>query len=250
MEFLKKIFCKNPLPSRKVELFSRHCVFSKVSAHKERLPGFSTEGCYRNLIETTPWDRVNRTFFLDLARGTRDQHFLPEEKIIEISEGTEAGSFLKMLEYVSKQNLHPDTILYFIEDDYLHQQGWLDVLLEGFTIPGVDYVTLYDHADKYFAEEYRDLKSRLFVTKTCHFRETPSTTQTFATRFKTLKKDLAIHQKYSSGVEISKDHEKFLALKKRGSLLISSIPGYATHVEKEFASPCVDWSKILNKEFV
>ena len=152
-----------------------------------------------------------------------------------------------MLDYVTNKKFHPDTILYFVEDDYLHLPGWLDVLLEGFSIPEADYVTLYDHKDKYFFPMYKELKSRLFATRSCHFRETPSTTQTFATRFKTLLRDLPIHQKYSEGRDISQDHEKFLELGRQGATLISSIPGWSTTRRTRICISLYQLGQPLNK---
>ena len=67
-----------------------------------------------------------------------------------------------MLDYVTNKKFHPDTILYFVEDDYLHLPGWLDVLLEGFSIPEADYVTLYDHKDKYFFPNVQRVKVASF----------------------------------------------------------------------------------------
>lgn len=228
----------------KIEVFSRHCIFSSISAHKKRLSGFSRELCYKNLIQTIDRDKANLTFFIDLADKSRDGHFLKEEAI-EVREGSEAGSFLRLLVYVSKLKLHPETILYFVEDDYLHRPGWVDILKEGFEIPGVDYVTLYDHKDKYFFPLYDSLKSKIFITKSTHWRTTPSTTQTFATKFKTLMRDLSIHRRYSLNRKISKDHEKFSYLGKKGAILISPIPGWSTHAEPDFASPLFDWEKFL-----
>lgn len=246
MKFLRRLFSRN----RKIEVFSRHCFFSAASNHKERIPGFSKRKCYQNLIETMDEKKANITFFLDTAKQGERESFLPKEKTIEINEGTEAGSFLRMIEYVISQKFHPDTICYFVEDDYIHKAFWVDVLLEGFSVEEANYVTLYDHRDKYFSPMYKELKSSLFVTPSCHWRQTPSTTQTFATRFKTLKKDLEVHQKYSLGRQISQDHEKFLELGKRGSVILSSIPGFSTHAEPEFASPGTDWVSMLTKEFV
>ena len=37
---------------------------------------------------------------------------------------------------------------YFVENDYLHHSNARNILLEGFTV-GADYVSLYDHPDKY-----------------------------------------------------------------------------------------------------
>lgn len=233
--------------AEQIEVFSRHCFLSDASRHKKRFERFSRELCYQNLLETMDFQRANLTFFYDAAKG--EEHFLKRETrhpVIRISEGTEAGSFLRLLEEVEKRQYDPETILYFVEDDYLHRPGWVDVLLEGMHLPGVEYATLYDHKDKYFSRVYRDLVSRIFVSPSCHWRTIPSTTQTFAVRWKTLQRDLPIHRKFSTEVAISKDHEKFCALSKRGSLLVSPMPGWSTHAEPEFASPCVDWETVLH----
>lgn len=227
----------------KIEVFSRHCVFSSISHKKKRIPGFSKDRCYQNLMDTIDLESANITHFVDVAGG--DAQFLPPENTIKINEGTEAGSFLRMLEHVASLSLHPETIVYFVEDDYIHRPKWVNVLREGFQIQGVDYVTLYDHHDKYFYPIYAKLTSRLFTTPSCHWRTTPSTTQTFAMRFKTLIRDLSIHRKYSENRKISADHEKFLHLGKKGAVLISAIPGWSTHAEPEFASPTIEWEKLI-----
>lgn len=235
--------------SGKIEVFARHCISSAISRHKSRFPHFSREACYRNLLQTADFERVNLTCLLDVANGSKQDHFLRTEErhpVIEIQEGSEAGSFLRLLDIVSERHFTPETILYFVEDDYLHRPGWVDILLEGFQIPGVDYVTLYDHRDKYTAPAYQKLKAQLFATPSCHWRTTPSTTQTFATRWKTLQRDFSIHQRYSRGHPISRDHEKFCHLQKRGALLISSLPGWSTHAEPPFASPCIAWEGFLS----
>jgi hypothetical protein len=225
----------------KIEVFSRHCSFSSISQHKKRFPGFSHEKCYRNLVDTLDCTQANLTLFLDTAKGAKQDHFLKDSPVIELCEGTESGAFLRLLDHIVAMPLHPETILYLVEDDYLHRPGWLSILREGFTVPDVDYVTLYDHRDKYHAPLYEKLTARLFHTASCHWRTTPSTTQTFACRFRTLLRDLSIHQKYSLGRSISQDHAKFVKLQKRGALLISSIPGFSTHVEEGLSSPCVEW---------
>lgn len=230
----------------KVEVFSRHCIFSSISQHKKRPPFFSRKACYLNLLETFDAALANLTFFLDDTSPKRD-HFLREQSlypVIEIQEGSEAGSFLRLLDHVSQLDLHPETILYFVEDDYIHRPSWLNILLEGFQVPSAEYVTLYDHRDKYFA--YPKLSSQIFVSPSCHWRSIPSTTHTFAMRFKTLLRDLPIHRKFSQGRAISLDHDKFVFLqKKRKTLLISALPGWSTHAEPDFASPCIDWEIYL-----
>lgn len=240
---------KAPIPppaSGHIEVISRHAFFSSISSRKKRLPQFSHERCFQNLLETFDPGKANLTIFFDSAKGPLAEHFLKSETrypIVEIQEGSEAGSFLRLLDYVSKLDIDPEAILYFVEDDYLHRPGWIDILQEAFQIPGVDYATLYDHRDKYFL--YPKLTARIFATASCHWRTTPSTTNTFAVRFKTLLRDLSIHRKFSEGREISADHDKFIRLQKRGGLLISSIPGWSTHAEPDFASPCIPWKNFL-----
>ena len=232
-----------------IEIFVRHCHYSSVSAHKKRFPSFSKELCFDNLMTTLEGsEKVNLTLFLDTFHPMEGEHFLRKQErypIIPFKGGSEASSFLFMLEYVYNQKFSPGTIIYFLEDDYLHRPDWQRVLREAFTLPGIDYATLYDHQDKYFFPQYAQLHSKIFHTPSCHWRTTPSTTNTYATLFKTLKKDIDIHRCYSLGRTITADHDKFCKLADGGSVLVSSIPGFSTHAEPDFASPCTDWEKIL-----
>ncbi len=232
--------------SKQIEIFVRHCIFSEVSEKKQRFSNFSKVKCFENFISTLDRDIANVTFFLDLAHGVLKDHFLSKtsEKIVPITEGSETGAFLRLLEYVENQNFKEDTIIYFLEDDYLHRKGYLNVMIEAFNDLPIDYLTLYDHKDKYFFKQYENLKSKVFHTKSTHWRTTPSTTNTYAMRYKTLKRDMEIHRKYSLNRRISSDHEKFLELTEKGYILVSPIPGWSTHCEPKYASPCIDWDTI------
>lgn len=231
-----------------IEIFVRHCHYSEASAHKTRFSTFSKQACFHNLLETIEEERMQVTFFLDTYHPMQHPHFIREQNrfaVIEIRAGSEAASFLHMLEYVYSQRFSPDTLIYFLEDDYLHRPHWPQILREAFTLPGIDYATLYDHRDKYFLPQYTDLKSKIYHTTSCHWRTTPSTTNTYAMLFKTLQRDINHHRSFSIGRKITADHEKFCKLAEEGAVLISSIPGYSTHAEPEFASPCTDWEQIL-----
>lgn len=226
-----------------IEVVARHCVYSSISQHKKRFEGFSREACFLNFLETVKGERARVRYFLD---GMRKGHFLAGvDEVLERRSGSEARAFLDLLEYLEGMKWEAGTIVYIVEDDYLHRPGWVEVLREGFGVEGADYVTLYDHCDKYFFPEYRKLQSRVFATKTCHWRSVPSTTNTFAVRYGTLMEDLKVHRKYSLGRKISADHQKFCALGRKGRMLISAIPGWSTHAEPDFASPCFDWNKLL-----
>ena len=248
-EKLKSVFTQDKtLP---IEIFVRHCNYSSVGAHKNRLPNFDREQCLKNLLETIAGHkRINVTFFLDTFHPMQGAHFLHQQTlypIIEFKGGSESASFLRMLEHVYQQKFSSDTIIYFLEDDYLHRPLWPVILREAFTLPGIDYVTLFDHKDKYFFPQYAELKSKIFHTQSCHWRTTPSTTNTYAMQFKTLQNQINLHRFFSFGRPITADHEKFCKLAEEGSILISSIPGYSTHVEEEFASPCTDWQQFFQK---
>ncbi len=229
----------------KIELFIRHCHFSSVSSHKKRPRQFSREKCHENLLSTVD-SRVQITYLLDTHHPMEGEHFVKKQNkypVIDIKEGTETGSFLRLLEYVESLSLQPETIVYFLEDDYLHKEGWVDILLEGFTLAQASYLTLYDHRDKYFL--YPGLRSEIFHTASCHWRTTPSTTNTYAMRWKTLKENLSLHRSFSENRKITDDHAKFLKLAETGAKLFSPIPGWSTHAEPEYFSPCFDWEKIL-----
>lgn len=238
---------------KKIQVFIRYCYYSSASAHKNRPEGFTHEKCFENLLETADRDKVELTFLLDTHFAKPQVHFVQKQSefpVVEIDAGEEGKSFLALIDHVLSKDYSDDTLLYFLEDDYLHRKGWADILIEGFSLPNIDYLTLFDHRDKYDLDLYGDLTSQLFHTTSCHWRTTPSTTNTYAMKMATLKEDLATHRKYSEGYRISLDHDKFLDLYSQGRRLISSVPGYSSHCEPAYSSPCHDWSRYLTEKSV
>ena len=173
----------------------------------------------------------------------------------------------------------PDDYLYLLEDDYLHLPGSRAALLEGLEI--ADYVTLYDHPDMYHPDGngmnpfvHDDMpKSLIYLTAHSHWRSTVSTTMTFAAQVKTLLEDKDVFIKFCQGkipadfgivikltgqddlneaklfartnhlnVAVLMIENFILGSKKR--LLISPLPSLATHTEKNFLAPLIDWTKI------
>ena len=229
-----------------IEVFLRHCYYSQLQeqSNKERPDWWNKEKVFHNFKNTLNPETTNYTIIYDEYYGKIENTFLSQEKDVHIiSAGGEAKSFIMTLDYILSQNFDDDTIIYFLEDDYVHRPEWDIILQEGFTLP-VSYVTLYDHKDKY-TEMYADLMSKILITNHSHWKPVPSTTQTFAVKFKTLKEDKEIHQKYSTNTEPSQDHTKFLELNQRGKHLISCLPGYSTQSVKEWISPCINWSTYL-----
>jgi hypothetical protein len=230
----------------KIEVFLRHCYYSKIQEqpNKERPEWWNKQKVFQNFKNTHNSETTNYTIIYDEFYGKIEDTFLSQEENVHIiNAGGEAKSFLRTLEYVLQKDFDDDTIIYFLEDDYVHRPNWDVIIQEGFNLP-VSYVTLYDHRDKY-TEMYSDLMSKILITENSHWKPVPSTTNTFATKFKTLKEDKKIHYQYSFNVEPTADHQKFLDLNQRGKYLISCLPGYSTHAVKEWISPCIDWKNYL-----
>lgn len=231
---------------KKIEVFLRHCYYSKIQEqpNKERPDWWNKEKVFQNFKNTLNPETTNYTIIYDEYYGKIEDTFLSqEENVHTINAGGEAKSFLRTLEYVISKNFDDETIIYFVEDDYVHRPNWDIILQEGFTLP-ISYVTLYDHRDKY-TSMYADLMSKILITENSHWKPVPSTTNTFATKFKTLKEDARTHYQYSTNVEPTADHSKFLDLNQKGRYLISCLPGYSTHAVKEWVSPCINWSQYL-----
>jgi hypothetical protein len=168
--------------------------------------------------------------------------------IERVSVGHGAGTFNLALDKALKYD--DNEIIYFIENDYLHKQGADTILLEGFKL-GAGYVSLYDCPDKYLdprdgGNPYCDggaEDTRVYLSNSCHWKLTNSTTMTFASKVKTLKEDESILRLFTQG-SYPRDFDMFLALRDKDRSLITPLPGYSTHGETAWLSPLTDWNKI------
>ncbi|NGX39222.1 MAG: hypothetical protein KR126chlam1_00545 [Chlamydiae bacterium] len=236
---------ENPLKAllKKPKIEVLVCLPSKGGQENKRLKGYSLEGCFENFLETTDLSKVNVTLFLDAKAPDflyRQNHF----PIIENHPEMEANSFLAILDYVINQKLSKETILYFLDLSTLHKKGWVDVLIESFTLKEADYVTLCDSRDRYQGSE---ASARLFTTSRSHWGTIPATEGLFATKMKTFSKHLDIHREFSFQREETDHAGKFDKLARVGSHFIGSIPGWASSTEAVLASPCHPWEECFNK---
>jgi len=238
-----------------IEVFIRHCYYSKIQELPDRIrpSWFNKIKVFENFKNTLNPDLINYTIVYDEFYGSIDKTFLAKEKNVEIIKcGNECDSFLKTLEIIQSKNLSDDTIVYLLEDDYLHRPGWSEVMLEGFEINS-HYLTLYDF-DFFIAKGWL---CEIFTTPSSHWRAVPATTNTFACKYKTLIEDFEIHQKYSingvkeqEGFHFSKDYDKFWELQKQQRYLISPMPGWSTHCDENHISPIIDWKKVMNDTYI
>ena len=176
------------------------------------------------------------------------QKYKSRDHIYYVSVGHGAGTFNLALDEALTYD--DDEIIYFIENDYLHKPESQKILEEGFNL-GASFVALYDHPDKYLNPrsggnpycEGGAEDTRVYLTNSCHWKMTNSTTMTLAAKVSTLKRVESILRKWTSETHPN-DFQMFIELRNQGELLITPIPGYATHGETAWLSPLTDWSKI------
>jgi hypothetical protein len=206
----------------------------------------NNENCLLNALDVFSTDKHDWLIIADNVSETTTK--MLEKYVLNIkhvSVGHGAGTFnLALDEALGYDN---ETIIYFLENDYLHKPYSDKILIEGLQI-GYNYVSLYDHPDKYinganpFIEDGGEV-TRVMLSESCHWKITNSTTMTFAAQVKTLKEDESILREYTTGT-YPRDFEMFLALREKQHGLITPIPGYSTHGETAWLSPLTDWSKI------
>lgn len=167
-----------------------------------------------------------------------------------VSVGHGAGTFNLALDKALVED--DNEIIYFIENDYLHKPNSQKVLEEGFEI-GTSFVSLYDHPDKYMCPSRggpnhlcngNAENTRVYLSDTCHWKITNSTTMTFAAKVATLKRVESILRKHTTIDHCPRDFQMFLELGEREELLVTPIPGYSTHGECQWLTALTDWSSI------
>lgn len=209
----------------------------------------NNEKCLANAVQT--FTKADWSIIADnVSKETSDmiQQYKSRDHIEYVSVGHGAGTFNLALDEALTYD--DEEIVYFIENDYLHKLEAQKALEEGIEL-GASFVALYDHPDKYLdpslggnpycvggAED-----TRVYLTESCHWKITNSTTMTFAAKVSTLKRVEPILRKHTSGTHPN-DFQMFLELREQGELLVTPLPGYATHGETAWLSPLTDWSKI------
>ena len=223
---------------------------SDAGYNKVKPEYINNELCLKNA--TTVFKDANWNIIADnISAETNDmiQKYKSRDHIDYVSVGHGAGTFNLALDEALKYN--DDDIVYFIENDYIHKPDSAKIIQEGFEL-GASFVALYDHPDKYLdpskggnpycvggAED-----TRVYLTDSCHWKITNSTTMTFSAKVSTLKRVEATLRKHTSGTHPN-DFQMFLELRQQGELLITPLPGYATHGETAWLSPLTNWGAYI-----
>jgi len=222
---------------------------SDAGYNKVKPEYITNENCLRNAVQV--FGRDNFHIIADNVSDTTEQTILKYvDGIQKVSIGHGAGTFNLALDWALKQN--EDDIIYFLENDYLHRPGSENILVEGIDF-FAEYLSLYDHPDKYIPasrggnpqiDDDGGEYTKLFLSKSCHWKITNSTTMTFASTVKVLKEDEEVLRKWTNRGHYPDDYKMFLELREKNRILVTSVPGYSTHGETAWLSPLTDWSKI------
>ena len=224
---------------------------SDTGYNKVKPDYITNENCLANA--TKEFDDVIWNVIADnVSSDTNDmiQKYVTRDCILYTEKGNGAATFNLALDKALTYD--DDETIYFIENDYLHKPGSQKTIQEAFEL-GADFVSLYDHPDKYvdgvnpYVEEGGEI-TKVFLSKSCHWKLTNSTTMTFAAKVGTLKKYESILRKYTSTTHPD-DFKMWVELRKQEASLITPLPGYATHGETAWLSPLNNWKKtsIWNK---
>lgn len=195
---------------------------SSKSFEKSRVDGISKIDSLQNLIAIFPdWKLICiadncESSVLNQLQG---YHFYG----LHVTTLGHDGSFFHQVT-IATQNFNDDDYVYLIEDDYFHKVGAQLVLEEG--LQRFDYVTLYDHPDKYGIFEgisnpyargtFLSEPTRVWKGKHALWRTSNSTTLSFACQVKTLKHDKAIWMGRFNRERRAKDFYTWLLLTRPG----------------------------------
>jgi hypothetical protein len=242
---------------KKLHIFYR---LSDKGENKERLEIISNKACLNNFLKEFPEDQI-----LIVADNVKDEtmEWLQSYNFKHIHRTSLGNSGSFWFCYKLAMNLDYDDYVYFVENDYIHKPNSMTVLLEGLKI--ADYVTLYDHPDKYIdginpKVKNGGEKSKVFLTNASHWKLTNSTTMTFASKVSTIRKDQTIFKLFTVGIikkgntffkkiqerRFPADYRIFSILTRaRSRQIICPIPGFSTHGETKYLSPLIDWEKYI-----
>lgn len=232
-----------------------------VSAIEHRPEWFSYENCLKNFLKSLNeapknldlefnfvFNGSEKTFLEDFSsmylKEYGDSHSIKINNFfVEGLSAASAGRNMYNL-IVNRENVDDSDWIYILENDYIHIPGWLDKFTD---IVDSDirfhYLSLYDHPDRYqghpsYWDKYSKLKSGIFSTPSCHWRENPSTCYTSIARLGILKKDFYITLWFRDIYRFM-----FLRILKR-RILLSPIPSLSAHCMKRFLPTSCNWERI------
>lgn len=236
----------------------RHVFISQDASRfqrKSRPAGFDYLKCFQRLVETVnASENSNRVRIIVMYNGTHTQFASdPFERLLRdcgrdievklLDGGSALAAFLVMLRVMRDMPLKPEDIVYLLENDYLHADGWVDEVFSLYE-SGLkfDYASLYDHPDRYrYPAHYSN--STIFVTKTRHWTTAQSTCGTFMMRHDVFLRD------FKHLYTMVHDHVIFTRLTVNlGRKLLTPLPGLSVHCMAEHLDPIQGFDEYFRKD--
>ena len=230
-----------------IHIFYSHMNVSGTD-YKVRPQWFDFEKCFQNLLHTVKnYPNVKLYVIMD---GNIDDNWISKYKEYFIGHNIVGGSMeaaameMYKIAYSLLDDMDENDILYFLENDYLHLDNWVEYVLNLYqSFEGLSYISLYDHNDKYFLPIYHDLVSLILTTDTNHWRTTPSTCGSYLVYKKVFQEDYLDH------TTVIGDHNKWLYLSQtKERSVLTPIPGLSTHCMEGLLSPTINWKQIINNK--
>lgn len=248
------------------------CIYriSDYSNTEKIKPTFAEkENCLKNFVR----EFGSEDLIVICDNVTKETHDMVQKYCNQtvVSRNGNTGTFLQSCriakELIESENYDKeDTVVYLVEDDYIHRPGSKKILLEAFEDLNADYVTLYDHPDKY--QNTKDERhtwghgkididedgvrkpgviygtgeeTTVFVSSSTHWKYTGSTTMTWATRATNILEDYNDMVELHTGKALPMGGTTFKMLKEKGKRLISPIPAMSAHAEERWLPYFVNW---------
>ena len=227
-------------PRQRVADNSKLKIIYRICDHRNggtKIPQINKRQCFLNFIEVFGNDNL-----IIVADNTSEATI---EFLSRFSNSIERTSLGNSASFIHALNIavgfDDAQSVYLVEDDYLHLPKGPQYIAEG--LERADYVSLYDHADKYMAKSPNPLVSsggentKVILTSSSHWKHTNSTTMTFAVKAGTLKADQQVFRHFCNG-KIPLDFLIFRKLAEVGRTVMTPIPGRSTHCD-EYPSPFI-----------
>jgi len=238
-----------------IHLFYRHVELSRIKNDLEIRPDwFSYLHSFQNLVTSLRCNNKHTRIQLHIIYNGNIKDFY-EDPIFPLSKEAEGIDFVDVTtELVSGYNsieawqntinliknraFGKHDLLYILENDYLHQLDWIDEVANVYQSNiKFDYLSLYDHPDKYSAY---DLKPKVYITETHHWRTAPSTCGSFLVKPNIFLSDASLWAD-----KRMKDSRIFSVLRFfKQRVLLTALPSLSTHCMRDHLAPTIDWERL------
>jgi hypothetical protein len=227
----------------KIHIFYSHYDITGTD-NKNRPQWFDYEKCFINLLNTIK-DKNNIKLNV-VMDGKIENNWIKKYKefynLYEFEGGNIEIITKTIYKIIKEYKCDNNDLIYILENDYLHINGWDEKLIELYkTFNGLNYISLYDHNDKYFLPQYEDLTSKIITTNSHHWRTTPSTCGSY------IVPKYVFDDDYEIQTTIIGDHNKHLYLNQyKERFILTPTPGLNTHCMEGLMSPTINWEIINN----